>query len=174
MFYLINICLLLLLATVVLQDFRNRLISWPLIPLLLVCFIAQGITRAPAAELLRNALFNLAFIALQLLALTLYISVKNKKIVNIADSHMGLGDILFFAVITTAFSPVNFIIFYTAALLLTFISYVIYISINKSGSKEIPLAGAMSLVMIVVVLVDCGSTGSFIYDDTVLTNLLMN
>ncbi len=174
MLYLINSCLLLLLVTVVLQDFKHRLISWPLIPLLLLCFLANGLIKTPMAELLQYTLFNSGFILLQLLVLTFYISIKNKKFVNIVDSYMGLGDILFFAVITTAFSPVNFILFYLAGLVFTLISHRIYIAINKGGSKEIPLAGTMSLVMIITVLTDCMASGNGFYDDTLLTNWLVS
>lgn len=157
-----------------LQDFKHRLISWPLIPLLLLCFLTQGFIKIPMAELLHNTFFNLAFIVLQLLALSIYISLKNKKLVNIVDSYIGLGDILFFAVITTAFSPVNFIIFYIAGLLFTLISYGIYVSLKKSGSKEIPLAGTMSLALIIVLLADCFSLGNYFYNDTLLTGWLVN
>ena len=94
--------------------------------------------------------------------------------VNIINSYMGLGDILFFAVITTAFSPVNFIIFYVAGLLFTLIAYKIYIGLNKAGSKEIPLAGTLSVAMMVVLLINCIASGNYFYDDTLLNQLLGN
>lgn len=157
-----------------LQDFKHRLISWPLIPLLLLCFLAQGLIKNQPAELLQYTLFNTAFVLLQLIALTLYISIKNKKMVNIINSYMGLGDVLFFAVITTAFSPVNFIFFYLSGLVFTLVSYRIYIGVNKAGSKEIPLAGTMSVVMIITLLADCCASGNYLYDDTLLTHWMVN
>ena len=174
MLYLINFCLLLLLTIIVLQDFKHRLISWPLIPLLFLCFLAQGLIKSPIPELFRYTLFNLTFIFLQLLVLTLYISIKQKKIVNIINSYLGLGDILFFAVITIAFSPINFILFYLAGLIFTLISYRIYIAIHTAGSKEIPLAGTMSAAMILIILTDCWAPGNHFYDDTLLTYWLIN
>lgn len=172
--YLINFCLLLLLLTVVLQDFKHRLISWPLIPLLFMCFFAHGLINTSMPELLRFALFNSTFIILQLLLLTLYVSIKQKKVINIINSSLGLGDVLFLAVITIAFSPINFILFYLIALVFTLISYRIYIAIHSSASKEIPLAGIMSVAMMILILADCWSPGKHFYDDTLLTHWLIN
>ncbi len=166
---IVNICLLLLLAVIVLQDMKERRISWVLLPLLLGSFLAQGLFLIPVGELLRYTIFNISFILLQLLVLTAYMSIKNKKLVNIINSHLGIGDVLFFITATAAFSPVNFIVFYIIGLLLTLIFFTAFSRFVKNVSKEIPLAGAMAAVMIVLLLVNQWMPKFNFYNDDYLT-----
>lgn len=167
--YVIDTCLLLLLAVVLFQDLKQRQISWFLIPLLLVSFLAQGLFQIPANELMRYTMFNIGFVVVQLVILTAYISIKNKRLVNIINSYLGIGDVLFIATVAAAFSPLNFIIFYIAALLFTLLVFVVVNLLTKNFSKEIPLAGAMAAVMIALILVNQWVPGFNFYKDDFLT-----
>lgn len=167
--YVIDICLLLLLAVVLFQDLKQRQISWFLIPLLLVSFIAQGLFRIPANELMHYTMFNIGFIVVQLVILTAYISIKNKRLVNIINSYLGIGDVLFIATVAAAFSPLNFIVFYITALLFTLFVFVVVKLLTKKLSKEIPLAGAMAAVMIGLILVNQWLPEFNFYKDDYLT-----
>ncbi|MES2141101.1 MAG: hypothetical protein V4511_15450 [Bacteroidota bacterium] len=167
--YVIDICLLLLLAVVLFQDLKQRQISWFLIPLLLVFFIAQGLFRIPANELIHYTMFNIGFIVVQLVILTVYISIKNKKLVNIINSYLGIGDVLFIATVAAAFSPFNFIIFYIAALLFTLLVFLMVTLLTKNLSKEIPLAGAMAAVIMVLIIVNQWLPVFNFYNDDYLT-----
>jgi len=93
------------------------------------------------------------------------ISLKEKKITNIIDSHLGLGDVLFFIVLTVAFSPVNFIVFYLGSVLLTSLIYGGIVLITKNQGTLIPLAGAMSLLLIVALIMDETSSSLHFYQD---------
>ncbi|MGB3948985.1 MAG: hypothetical protein WBM13_13455, partial [Bacteroidia bacterium] len=146
--YLIDIIIVLLLLLIVWQDFRYRLISWPLIPLIFISFSAKGFFLKPFIELTNYTIVNICFISLQLAILTLYVSIKNKKITNIINSQLGLGDILFFISITIAFSPFNFILFYISGLIFSLACYQLFLKIKTSATKEIPLAGLLSIVLI--------------------------
>ncbi len=137
-----------LLGIVVFQDFRQRAISWLLIPGLLVLFAAMAISANNLNDAAFNGLINLAFVAIQLICLTAWFSLKNRKFTNIVNSYLGIGDILFFCVLCLAFSPVNFIFFYLGSLILTIIGFVSYSGLRKESNKEIPLAGAMALGLI--------------------------
>ncbi|MES2394423.1 MAG: hypothetical protein V4549_00365 [Bacteroidota bacterium] len=167
--YLIDTCLLLLLAVVLFQDLKQRQISWFLIPLLLVSFLAQGLFSISANELMRYTMFNIGFIVVQLVILTAYISIKNKKLVNIINSYLGIGDVLFIATVAAAFSPLNFIVFYIAALLFTLLVFLVVKLLTKKLSKEIPLAGAMAAVMIALILVNQWLPDVNFYKDDYLT-----
>ena len=172
--WLVDIFLLVLLTVVVFQDLKQRQISWLLLPFLLSLFFIKGLFLNPIAELIHHILFNIGFVVLQILILTAYMSVKNKKLGNIINSQLGLGDILFFLVLCVAFSPVNFIIFYVAGLLFTLIVFVVYNQLIKKSEKEIPLAGAMAMLMVVLLLFSKWSTDFNFYNDDFLTGWFIN
>jgi hypothetical protein len=145
--YFILTLQLLLLGIVVYQDFKLRLISWVLIPLLFVLQSFISYKALPLETSLFYFIINVGFIGLQLICLTLYFSIKNKRFTNIVNSYLGIGDILFFFILCMSFSPVNFILFYLGSILMTLIGFIFYSLIH--GNKEIPLAGAMALCLIV-------------------------
>ncbi len=145
----IDLILVLFLGVVSYQDFKHKAISWVLIPIL---FILQSVLAVRAVKIESAAFFflvNFGFISLQLVCLTIYFSIKNRKFTNIVNSYLGIGDILFFFVLCPAFSPINFILFYLGSLILILIGFIFYTSLKKEANKEIPLAGAMALGLIV-------------------------
>ncbi len=100
-------------------------------------------------------------------------SVKNKKIVNILHQHIGLGDLLFFVVLCLAFSPGNFIIFYIFSLIATLVGCILYIKVfSKKMMDEIPLAGGMASILVIVLLVNKMVIHMNLYDDTNLLNIV--
>lgn len=171
---LIDIFLMILLSVVVVQDLKYREISWFLIPLLLCSFLAKGLFLISSHQLIGYSLYNVGFIAIQLLVLTAYMSVKNKKLTNIVNSYLGLGDVLFFIVICVAFSPVNFIFFYVLSLLFTLGGFIAYNILIKKAKKEIPLAGAMAMVMTTLILVNQWMPQFNFYNDDYITGWLFN
>lgn len=172
--WFVDIGLVTLLAIVAFQDLKQRQISWVLLPLLLSLFLVRGSFLNSANELIHFALFNAGFIVVQLLVLTAYMSIKNKEFSNIINSYLGLGDILFFIVICVAFSPVNFIVFYITGLLLTLLVFVAYNLLRKKNEKEIPLAGAMAVLMISLILLSRWSIKFNFYNDDFLTGWFIN
>lgn len=152
---------------VIIQDFRERAISWWTLPWVLL----GGVYSAWSSELWEPwfLLFNGGFILIQLLGVSLYFSIKHKTWVNITQHHLGLGDILFFFAITPLFSPVHFCSFFIGSLLLTLLVAGIYHLLVKH-IKTIPLAGAMSISWLVYKAVlyvnNCSS-----YDDWSLLKL---
>ncbi len=138
---------IMILGIVTYQDFKFRAISWPLLLLLmLLLLLTKGFQPETG--------INLLFVAAQLVFLTLYISLKNKRFTNIIDTYLGLGDILFLVVICAAFSTYEFIIFYTAGLLFSLLAFMIYRLVNRKASAEIPLAGLMSIAMIALLIIN--------------------
>ncbi|MGQ0827052.1 MAG: hypothetical protein ACT4ON_01530 [Bacteroidota bacterium] len=164
---IINILLILCLTIIVVQDFKQREISWMLIPLTLAGFTYKAMN---GDILLKNVLLNIAFIVIQLLMLTIYMSIKNKKPVNIINTYLGLGDILFFLVICVAFSPINFIAFYLSSMITTLIGVIIYNRFSNKQTKDIPLAGAMATGTIVLMVFP----GLNFYNDVFLLEIVRN
>jgi predicted neutral ceramidase superfamily lipid hydrolase len=162
--WVVNSCLLIFLGCIVFQDFKQRQISWFFIPLLFVGFMYKECYSDGGA--IKDLMLNIGFVLIQLVVLTAYMSVKNKKIVNVINSYLGIGDILFFAVLCAAFSPINFLVFYLCSIVLTLIGYLIYNAIIKSSQKEIPLAGAMASGMMMLMIANFFLPKMNLYNDT--------
>jgi hypothetical protein len=147
--HIIDLLIISVLLVVVFQDFRHREISWSLIPLIFAGFTFKGLLLISGKELLSYFIFNVFFILLQFTCLMLFYSLKNKKLYNIINTHIGLGDILLFVSLTVAFSRVNFILFYLSSMLITAIFFLIRNGYRQS--KDIPLAGCVALTLIVLI-----------------------
>jgi hypothetical protein len=127
---------------IIYQDFKERAISAWTIPFLflLSLYLAWTDDIWEACFLL----YNLSFIGIQLLGVSLYFSIKHRQWINVTKDYLGLGDVLFFLAITPLFAPLQFCSFFIGSLLFILVGAGIYhLSINKL--KTIPLAGAMSL-----------------------------
>ncbi len=167
--FIVDIFILVSLTFIVFQDFKQRQISWFLIPLLLAGFITKAMLYKN--NILIDFLFNAAFILLQLICLLFYFSIKNKKFTNILDTYLGLGDILFFVVLCTVFSPLNFIAFYLCSMILTLAGVVIYNLLAAKQTQDIPLAGAMASALMVMICIACIAPGMDFYNDTYLLTI---
>lgn len=134
--------LCLVFGMVVYQDFKDRAISVWTIPSIFLL----GLYAAWSSPIWEPwfLYFNLSFVAIQLIGVSLYFSIKHKQWINITEHYLGLGDICFFLAITTLFSPAQFCCFFIGSLILILLVTGIYHwSVQKI--KTIPLAGAMSL-----------------------------
>jgi hypothetical protein len=156
------------LGVVVVQDFKSRAISWFLIPLLFIGFIIYGLLIINPEELITYFGINFMLVAVNLLCVTLFISIKEKRFTNILKDYLGLGDVLFFLVLTVVFSPFNFIFFYLGSILLTALIYGALILFNKEKKMLIPLAGIMSLILIVTIAAEQIIPSFQFYQDLIL------
>ena len=162
--------LIAILLVVVYQDFKSRAISWFLIPLLLMVVLTNAVMTINIEELTIFLGINLLLVLVNMLGVTLIISVKEKRIKNIINSYLGLGDVLFFIVLTTLFSPINFVVFFIGSIFLITLIYGGVMLFRKQQNTLIPLAGAMSLVLIAVLLVQQFTTSFHLYQDLFIIN----
>ena len=117
---------------------------------------------------------NVLIVVVNLIGVTALVSIKEKKLTNIIDSHLGLGDILFFTVLTVVFSPLNFVVFFIGSIMLITILYGVVIRLKKDNNFPVPLAGAMSLLLIPILLIDELSSSFTTYQDlTILNNIIL-
>jgi hypothetical protein len=89
---------------------------------------------------------NLGFLILQLVLLTVYFSIKGKKLINITVQLFGLGDVLFLFSIAFYLSVLNFLFFYITSLAFILLAWVLVQSFSSSKSKQIPLAGLQAIL----------------------------
>jgi len=153
MLFAVKLVVMICLCVVAFQDFRHRAISWLLIPVLFFGFVFIALKTMEWDDYWRESLFNLCYILLVVVLLTVYLSLKNKKFVNIVNSFLGIADILFFAVLAVAFSPFNFEIFFLSSGILTSVIYGLLIYF-KNVNPEVPLAGTMASMLLVVMILN--------------------
>jgi len=145
--------LIIILAIItVYQDFRHREISLVLIPVYFLCFALNQIQLTGLRFFLINFSVNSGIILLLLLFTSGYFWMKERKF-KIIDQYLGLGDVLLFFALAAAFSPVNFIVFLLAGFIFSIAVYLIKTIIIKRLNNTIPLAGCISILLIVVMLI---------------------
>jgi uncharacterized paraquat-inducible protein A len=127
---------------IIYQDFKERAISAWTIPLIFL--LSWYLAWSDLIWQVWFLLFNVSFVGIQLLGVSLYFSIKHRQWINVTKDYLGLGDVLFFLAITPLFAPLQFCCFFIASLLFILVGAGIYhLSIRKL--KTIPLAGAMSI-----------------------------
>lgn len=123
------------------QDFKQRAISWYW-PVLLFAVSAFSGWNLYGAEMLKNVVFNLVFLVILFSTVTIYFSLKAKKITNIFDVFIGWGDVVFLLALVPFFHPLDFVLFYTFSTILALVAALVL------KGKEIPYAGILSALMI--------------------------
>ncbi|NQY30188.1 MAG: hypothetical protein HRT69_12050 [Flavobacteriaceae bacterium] len=144
----INIILLGTLIAVVFQDLKYRAIHVILPIILVVVAIARFLVLDhPVYELF----FTVLFLALVLLGLFVYTSIKSKRIINPVDSSIGLGDIVFFIAVVPLFFSTTYILFFSTGMLFSIICHMLF---TKNKEAHVPLAGYLSIYLILLFIVD--------------------
>lgn len=125
------------------QDLKFRAVYWFLFPIVLGISIWIGWTTSNA----ENMLWSFFFFIFSMGGLTLYLSIKEGRLINISKGYFGLGDILFLIVIIPIFPFYMYLVFFTLGTIMSLLIHGIVLSIAK-GNKTIPYAGYMSLFLI--------------------------
>ena len=141
--FILHTIILLGLFACVYQDIKDRMIHvlW-----FVVIFSATISVNYVFANNWFDTLLSLIFLGVNVSVLFVYISLKNKKITNILETHLGLGDILFFIAVIPLFSVRNFVLFFILGM---FVSMTLHLLFNRFQKHlTIPLAGYLSLFLI--------------------------
>lgn len=139
--------ILLVLLFIFFQDIICRSVYWFSFPVLavLLTWLHWQADRNFAA-IWTPSLINIGFLIFQLLLVTIYFSIKHKKLVYITNELLGLGDVLFLLCISFYLSVLNFIIFYIISIVIVLLTWIVWQSLSPRKSKQIPLAGLQALV----------------------------
>lgn len=138
--------LLLVFVIILFQDVKYRGVHWLLFPALLTASLFFGKVHL-SVEI---ALYNLGFLLVLLLTLTLYLSLRNGKLVIVTKGFFSWGDILFLVAIIPLFDLQTYMLFFTAG---TFLALILHLlaSILKP-QKTLPYAGYMAVAGILFVV----------------------
>lgn len=164
--------LILMLLFLFYQDMKYRAVYWLLFPALLMLLFPIVLRQLSFAETMRNGLCNLAFIISQLLIVSIYFSIKKRRLINITQDYLGLGDVFFLFVIAFYFSPLNYIVFYMTSLVLVLLLAIVFIIRGKKQLLKIPLAGLQAILFLIILIVDWNNSAVNLNDDLLMLNLM--
>lgn len=150
---ILRILVLICLLTIALQDFKYRSIAWIWFPICFVVLFIVGTIETGINKIVLDLSLNLIVVSIIFIAMCLYYSVRNKKVTFIINAYFGLGDLLFFILLCTAFSPINLVLFLLISCLATLVITGL-ILLRKHKNTPIPLAGAQAALLIFVFVCD--------------------
>lgn len=136
------------------QDFKFRAVYWWLFVVLLIALMEMKIIQGDWQSFFYDLTCNVMFLGTQLLFLTFYFSIKEKRLVNIFNGYFGLGDLFFLLSITTYFSFFNYVVYYLISLFAVILMSIVIQVLVKKPNPKIPLAGEQALLLMVFMLVD--------------------
>src|ERR1044071_10356431 len=105
MLLLLNITTILLLLVIAFQDFKDRKISGVFVVLTFILLFLIATKSSGLFPGLKLTAINFFFILMQIALLFVFYFIINKRPVNIINTHLGIGDILFIIAISPSASP---------------------------------------------------------------------
>ena len=96
---------------------------------------------------------SLLFVVLNLVAVTVYFSLRNRKWVNVFDTLIGWGDVLLLLGLIPLFSFRGYLIFFTGGMIFSLLLFGILRTFDRKYST-VPLAGHLSIFVIGILLID--------------------
>ena len=140
---LLLISIYICLALIIYYDIRFRALPVIILILLNGLIITQGILNNHIMDYLYYSVLNFGFVVfiVSFLFAYVYLLKKEKKIFK---KFIGWGDVFILLIMCIAFSPVNYMIFFTLASFFTLITWSTIRFIKKRLSPQIPFAGFIS------------------------------
>lgn len=142
---ILTILLVSVFVIIIFQDFKYRSIH--AITIIGIGSVTAILNYLEPTLTFFDMLQSIGFLLITSIAFMTHQTLKHKKIQNPIDQSIGLGDILFFVVITPLFQVHQYVLFFIIGLLIS----VVLFMISKSSLKEqtIPLAGYLSFLLII-------------------------
>ena len=138
------------LLVIIYQDFKERQVYWFLFPLLgLFLGLLNFSNSLEFHTFIYYITINLVLTTLVLGLLFIVVKVFFKK--RFIDYSLGFGDILFFYTFAFGFPTITFIILFANSLLFSLVLFLFFKKVFKL--KTVPLAGLMSLFLIIILAV---------------------
>lgn len=140
-----------ILLSLAIQDWRERKVSIYLLAFLFGLYLVQGIHQKSIQDWLFNWNINLIVLGIQMIILFLYFSWKERRWISLADRYIGVGDLVFFIILASHFSPLVFSWVYLGSLIFTILGVVLYYIFYKKALQPIPLlSGVCSFILLLL------------------------
>lgn len=171
---MIMVILLLGLIYLTYEDLRFREISvWNLLVIIFFA-ISYSLLQSSFTEVCIYSGINLFILLVQLVGVTLYYSIKHKRLVKITNDFIGYGDILFLLVPAVLFGSFLFTTFIIINLALIILLYLILHLFKRRFNTHIPFAGIVSMSTCLVVVLSSVYKMSLSGNDEYLLHYLRN
>jgi len=135
------------LTAIVYQDLKYRHIHivWP--AGLFIAAIYTIISKFTNKDAYVITAYNSGFFLFVFLVLFIYMSIKNRQMLNPFKNYFGLGDLLFYLSISPLFLLNNYVLFFVLSMVFSIIVFTLFR--KMLSTKSIPLAGYASILLIV-------------------------
>lgn len=162
-----------LLLLLFIQDWKNRSVQLILFPLLLLVLVCRGAYTQSITSILTYWTYNVSFLLFHLLLVTIYFSLKKRKLVWLLSGMVGWGDVLFWLVVCTCFSFIHFILYFISSLLVSLVSQIVFIcTIKEEHRKMVPLAGIQAAFLAFLLTLRLFSPSFNFYQEDWLINYI--
>ncbi|HEX8659403.1 MAG TPA: hypothetical protein VF690_17825 [Hymenobacter sp.] len=135
------------------QDWRTRSVTWLLFPLLGVVLLGHHWLMASSAAVGWALLVNWTILGGLLAILSLYVRLRFVRLKLRLQDCLGSGDVVFWFVAASYFSPPAFLLYFLASSLLALVAFGLLCQMRLVGpDRRVPLAGlqAVGLVLLLV------------------------
>jgi hypothetical protein len=161
MYVTAHILSMLLTGVMAVQDFRSRSISVWILPLICVSLTATQGFQSEWSVLAYNAAVNIILLLFMYVTMTLWFSVKARSWVRLDDVYIGRGDLFLLLLLTPAFAPFNFLLFFIAGSVAALIVYGTLNMFRPDANRLIPLAGILGITLLLFCFYELFSGGAF-------------
>ncbi|HEX3007375.1 MAG TPA: hypothetical protein VHO90_07145 [Bacteroidales bacterium] len=168
---LLKLILVVCLCYIAYEDIRSRTISLYAVVVFLGASLAYSFSMQKANDALYAAMVNLIILAMQFAFTWLYFIVVRKHRRSFIDRSIGMGDIIFYIPVLFLFSPLNFLFIHIASLLFVLTAFALYTAAVRR-IKTIPLAGGISVFLLIVLGAAWLHKPAMLYDDMLLGDIL--
>jgi len=141
------------LGIITVQDFKTRQISILWMGVLFIMVVVYALDTIPVKELFQRIIGNSLLSFFILLSGTLLVKLKNTGC-HPRKSMIGAGDFLFLLSLSPLLSFSVFLVFLNFSFLLILCSTLLYKVISKKHPDTIPLAGGMSAITGIILLLE--------------------
>lgn len=144
----LHIAVIGLCGLIAVQDFKERMVTWVLFPLLGLALAGSYLNQVSWVQYYPVVALNILLISLVVLILFLYTQyIARKAFLNVS---FGLGDLLFFYALALGFPTLTFLVVFALSILFALGTFLV---LNRKGQQEtVPLAGLMGVFLCLVVL----------------------
>lgn len=132
-----------LLLLIFYQDLKYKAVTWVLFPLLFLCFSISALYgNSEKQQFFLQTSYNLFYLGFVVFGLIAYFYIRSGNLKKSLFRQIGLGDILFFLVCTTALDFVLYMFYFMLSLIVSLIVGMIWYRGNT-----IPLAGIQAICL---------------------------
>jgi len=136
------------------QDLKYRAISWYYFAIILISIIIiQSSSINDETNFILNVICNIGFVTLLFLILLVLYNPIKKPFADFFNEYSGIGDWLLFLILSFAFDTVSFVFYMTIGFILSLFTHLILRILIKNYSKTVPLAGLMSCLLGLILLI---------------------